>query len=187
MTCIAGDVTYGQAAMVSCSNLDTSISVRSIKLSGDDIDAIRRVLLQLDNAVGTSQACVPRDHDLRRIARRILEFRRSRASFLNPAMLGEPAYEMLLCLYIAEDPGEPLTPARLAELTDVPHSSALRWIDYLVDKELVTRGAHPKDRRATVIDLTSKGKQALDDLLGTFHGMESAPANLNGEFEHSEA
>lgn len=175
--------------MESCLNLDRREPSKVIKLSGDDIAAVRRVLSQLDEAVGMSQPPVLRGHELRRIACRILEFRRSRATFLNAAMLGEPAYEMLLCLYVSEGAGDPMTPARLAELTDVPHSSALRWIDYLVDKELVTREAHPSDRRATVIDLTPKGKQALDALLQALHekGMSGAPENIDGRLQASEA
>jgi DNA-binding MarR family transcriptional regulator len=92
----------------------------------------------------------------------MLELRRSRTEFLNRAMLGEPAYEMLLRLYVSV---EPLTAARLADLAGVPHSSAVRWIDYLASKDLVTRDKHPKDRRATVIELTLKGKETLDALL----------------------
>lgn len=135
---------------------------KTINLSSEDLASVRRVLSHLDGH-GDPLSEPPADAGrLREIAARMLDLRRSRMEFLNRAMLGEPAYEMLLRVYVSS---EPLTAARLADLTGVPHSSALRWIDYLVSKELVTRNRHPKDRRATVIDLTLKGKETLDALL----------------------
>jgi DNA-binding MarR family transcriptional regulator len=138
------------------------VPTKTINLSIEDLASVRRVLSHLDDG-GDQPLQPPADGDrLREIAARMLELRRSRTEFLNRALLGEPAYEMLLRVYVAP---EPLTAARLADLTGVPHSSALRWIEYLASKELVTRGRHPKDRRATVIGLTPKGKETLDALL----------------------
>lgn len=148
-----------------------------MKLSRQDIASVRRVLSHLDDAVEAPPETELQTNDLRLIARRILEWRRCRAAILNPAMLGEPAFEMLLCLYVSEEDCEPLTGARLAEMTNVPHSSAMRWIDYLLTKELVTRDPHPNDRRATVIELSLKGREALDSILRTLHdgGMRALP------------
>jgi DNA-binding MarR family transcriptional regulator len=135
---------------------------KTIKLSSEDIASVRRVLSHLDDRVDSHPTPPAHGDHLKTIAVRMLELRRSRTEFLNRAMLGEPAYEMLLRLYVS---AEPLTAARLADLAGVPHSSAVRWIDYLASKDLVTRDRHPRDRRATVIDLTLKGKETLDALL----------------------
>jgi DNA-binding MarR family transcriptional regulator len=80
----------------------------------------------------------------------------------------------LLRLYVADGSGDCLTPARLADLSGIPQSSALRWIEYLASKEFVNRERHPNDRRATVIGLTAKGKEALDALLRMVHEAEFA-------------
>ena len=151
------------------SDLALAVTTKTIKLSSEDVASFRRVLTSLDQPENSTPFAEPAEHHLRAIALRMLELRRARSEFLNPAMLGEPAYEMLLHLYVAEGSNDPLTPARLADLSGIPHSSALRWIEYLVSKELATRERHPHDRRATVIDLTAKGKDALDALLRMVH------------------
>lgn len=63
-------------------------------------------------------------------ARKILLTRDLRTSTFGSDM-AEPAWEMLLSLYIGEHSREHLTAANLAMLTDVPPSTAIRWLGYL--------------------------------------------------------
>jgi hypothetical protein len=108
------------------------VPTKTIKLSSEDIASVRRVLSHLgDQDDSDSQDPTGKDH-LRATARRILELRGCRTEFLNRAMLGEPPYEILLRLYVSEASGDPMTAARLADLAGIPHSSAMRWMDYLV-------------------------------------------------------
>jgi DNA-binding MarR family transcriptional regulator len=151
------------------SDFAPTVPAKTINLSSEDIASFRRVLTSLDEQDNCAGLAEPHEDSLRAIAFAILELRRARAEFLNPAMLGEPAYEMLLRLYVSEDCSDPLTPARLADLCGIPQSSALRWIEYLATRELVTRDRHPKDRRATVIGLGANGKEALRAFLRTIH------------------
>jgi DNA-binding MarR family transcriptional regulator len=145
------------------------VPTKTIKLSSEDIASVRRVLSHLgDQDDSDSQDPTGKDH-LRATARRILELRGCRTEFLNRAMLGEPPYEILLRLYVSEASGDPMTAARLADLAGSPHSSAMRWMDYLVSKDLVTRDRHPNDRRATAISLTPKGTEALEAYLEIIH------------------
>lgn len=77
-------------------------------------------------------------------------------------MLGEPAFDMLLALYTAADEGAGVTLARLSELSGVPQSSGLRWVDYLCAKKLISRTAHPTDKRAAIVELTQQGRATLE-------------------------
>ena len=167
--------------MCSClSVLARPVTTKTIKLSSEDIASFRRVLVSLDEQDSPAGFAEPPEDRLRAIAHGVLELRRARTEFLNPAMLGEPAYDMLLCLYVSEGSADPLTPARLADLSGVPQSSALRWIEYLVSKELVARDRHPNDRRASVVGLTAKGREALEALLRMIHEGELLKLSNNG-------
>lgn len=102
---------------------------------------------------------------LQAIARKVFLHRRERLKKLNPAMFGEPAWDMLLALYFTEDAGPRQTVGRLIKMSNAPATSALRWVHYLEKEQLVVREAHPNDRRAMFLDLTSKARGVLEDYL----------------------
>lgn len=96
-------------------------------------------------------------------ARSILRVRRARERLLGRAALGEPAFDLLLSLYLrAEQKETSLT--SLAGPIGIPYSSAMRWIRYLVDKGLVNRTESKSDRRSICVQLTPSGRAALDEL-----------------------
>ncbi len=76
-------------------------------------------------------------------------------------MFGEPAWDMLLILYI-EQGGPQLTMGRLARIAGASATTALRWIEYLEGQGLTRRQSHPTDRRTFFVRITDRGLQALD-------------------------
>ena len=76
-------------------------------------------------------------------------------------MFGEPAWDMLLLLY-AQDSGQRQTVNRLIELSEGSKTTALRWIDYLETQRLIERSSHPTDRRMAFVELTEKGRGAIE-------------------------
>lgn len=94
-------------------------------------------------------------------ARQTFIQRRRRARFFNPGMFSEPAWEVLLALYI-EHNGRRLTIAQLTEYVGLPSTTVLRWLDYLEDQQLVARRSNPMHGRTILIELTEKGRTALD-------------------------
>ena len=97
-------------------------------------------------------------------ARRILYGRRIRAQMFEPAMFGEPAWDMLLTLYVHEAAGHRPTRANLAQSAEVPPSAAVRWQDYLERQELIelTHGATDGPLH---LRLTPKARDKLNDYL----------------------
>jgi MarR family transcriptional regulator, organic hydroperoxide resistance regulator len=59
----------------------------------------------------------------------------------------------------------PLTNRQLAEQAGVASPTATRMVDVLLDRRLVTRLEDPVDRRAVLISLTPKGREALSSKL----------------------
>jgi DNA-binding MarR family transcriptional regulator len=112
-----------------------------------------------------SSDLVPAEELLAR-AESILRVRRSGERLLNRAMLAEPAFDLLLCLYVRS--GEPETSlSSLARHAGIPYSSALRWIRYLADKGLVLLTQSRSDRRANCVELTRSGRSIMDEMLAT--------------------
>jgi len=88
--------------------------------------------------------------------------RRSRRSKLLPeAMFGEPAWEILLLLYL-EQRGARLTIARLTNGVGIAPTTVLRWLSFLQDRQLVVREDHPTDQRSFFVELTENAIEALD-------------------------
>ena len=143
---------------------------KTINLSQTDLESVQRLLTSLADVGSGGLEADGEAMQLRlvNIARTSLSVRRRRSDYLHRAMLGEPAYDMLLGLYVAEAEGESLTAARLADRAGVAPSSALRWIDYLAAKELIVREPHPSRKRASVLKLSCKGRAALE---GIFRSM----------------
>jgi DNA-binding MarR family transcriptional regulator len=110
---------------------------------------------------GAANNHVDRDVLLARI-RRHLSNRRLRTSYLNRAIFGEPAWDMLLVLYITESAGGRQSVRRLADWVGTPVSTTLRWINYLAKERLVQKEAHPNDRRMVFVTLLDKGRELLE-------------------------
>jgi DNA-binding MarR family transcriptional regulator len=99
--------------------------------------------------------------------RAIMSERKRRTHFFSKAMFGEPAWDMLLALYITDFAGRRQTISKLVGWVNAPRSTANRWIDYLERERLVERTPHPNDRRFVFIDLADKGRRLLDEYFST--------------------
>lgn len=107
----------------------------------------------------------PDRHSLLSKARLVLGARRIRSQYFHPDLFGEPAWEILLALYVAEESGPRFTTSRLAEWIGTPLTTVARWVKALEEQSLVGRADHPTDRRVVFIHLLDKGRKALDAYL----------------------
>jgi DNA-binding MarR family transcriptional regulator len=97
-------------------------------------------------------------------AKSILRVRRARERLFCRAMLGEPAFDLLLCLFVRSGQKE-TSLTSLAKLAGIPNSSAMRWIRYLCDKGLIELTDSHLDRRALCIQLTPSGRSVMEEFL----------------------
>lgn len=72
-----------------------------------------------------------------RLAKAILAFRRHRSDLLPGELFGEPAWELLLEMFIADASGVPITARDVADRADVHHSVMARWLKHLSKMRLV--------------------------------------------------
>ncbi|WP_185829182.1 MarR family transcriptional regulator [Sphingomonas ginkgonis] len=138
-----------------------------IALSASDAREAARLLGLLtgqEEAAGRKTGVAPGSQREVAISRARREFseRKRRAEFFSAAMFGEPAWDILLALYVTEGTHGRHTMTSIRDLVGVPLTTALRWADYLERERLIARSQHPTDRRSMIIELTDKGRQTLD-------------------------
>ena len=89
------------------------------------------------------------------LAAAILDFRRSRSKILPPDLFAEPAWDLLLELFVADAEGRRLTARHVCDRANVPPSVMSRWLKHLSQSGFVV----------------GDGKGDLDDLLTLSAGM----------------
>jgi DNA-binding MarR family transcriptional regulator len=97
-------------------------------------------------------------------AKTILRVRGARERLLGRGAIGEPAFDLLLCLYVRSEEKE-ASLTSLAKASGTPNTSAMRWIRYLGDRGLVEFSESTSDRRAMRVQLTPAGRTVMDEFL----------------------
>jgi DNA-binding MarR family transcriptional regulator len=94
--------------------------------------------------------------------RAILGARRRRDRLFEAGLFADPAWDMLLELYLAELMGKRrLSVGCLCQSAAVPATTALRWIRCLEEKGLAQRAPDPVDARRIFINLSDAGFEAM--------------------------
>ncbi len=98
------------------------------------------------------------------MARATYAKRRKRASiFGDPELFGEPGWDILLDLYIAQAEQKPVSVSSACIGSASPPTTGLRWLGVLADQGLVERQHDPDDQRRVLVRLTKKGLGAMDE------------------------
>jgi DNA-binding MarR family transcriptional regulator len=77
-----------------------------------------------------------------------------RANYINGSLLTDPAWDMLLDLFIQKIRRRRVSTSSLCLTTNVPRTTALRWIDVLQEEGLLHRSAVHDDDRLEVVEIT---------------------------------
>lgn len=94
-------------------------------------------------------------------ARVELKAREHRHRHFPSSLFGEPAWEMLIALYLSQEGYE--TVCNLINGCQLPHATGLRWLHVLENHHLVRRRPHHKDKRVILIELTENAQCDLDN------------------------
>jgi hypothetical protein len=106
------------------------------------------------------------------LARQTYALRRKRtAIFGNPELFGEPAWDILLDLYIAQADGKAVSVSSACIGSASPPTTGLRWLGVLAEEGLVMRENDADDNRRVLVRLTRVGVTAMErflDAIGNF-------------------
>ena len=94
-----------------------------------------------------------------------MEMRQLRHKFFNPAMFGEPAFDMLLALYVTNARPPIVSLRMLSPLVGVSESSAVRWLKFLVSEGLAFSVGGDGDPGAIHAAITGKGRIVMGEYL----------------------
>lgn len=131
--------------------------------------ATKSAIDQLEAAVARVKAEIvsARPTDLAAVASRIYKARRRRDDAFD-GFFGEPAYDMLLDLFCARANNARVSVSALGIASGAPGTTALRWIEAMLDRGLIVREPDTLDGRRSWVRLTEKGlrlmTQHLEDL-----------------------
>ena len=102
------------------------------------------------------------------IARRICRLRRRRdllMGALAEGLFGEPAWDMLIDLYVGQREGRAVSASDLCIAAAVPIATALRHIHALKDRGLIERYADPAGGSRIFVRLTEAALNAVEAVL----------------------
>ncbi|MEM7664573.1 MAG: winged helix DNA-binding protein [Pseudomonadota bacterium] len=166
------DAEYG------CASHGNADSPQDLKPFADQLMAIAKQLregefqsmppIAVNGKDGNASASAPGDlarsrSEYAEIARRTYAIRRQRgAIFGNAELFGEPAWDILLDLYVAYTDGNPVSVSSACIGSAAPPTTGLRWLGVLAEHDLVVREQDPDDQRRVLVRLTDRGVEAMD-------------------------
>ena len=98
-------------------------------------------------------------------ARKYLKARRRRETLFPADLFGEPAWDILLSLYVAQAERRPVSISSACIAAAVPSTTALRWIGKLEASGLVVRRPDSQDHRFTWLTLTPGVSERVEQWL----------------------
>lgn len=101
----------------------------------------------------------------------ILTARRARETYFGPCVFADPGWDILLSLYIAKLQGKTLSVAPLSDMSGVPASTTLRWVDILDHAGWVKRTPDQIDRRRVNVEISDRGIATLQVYFDAIAGL----------------
>lgn len=97
------------------------------------------------------------------LAREAYARRRERSAiFGNAELFGEPAWDILLDLYVAYAEQKPVSVSSACIGSAAPPTTGLRWLGVLSEQGLIVREHDPEDQRRVLVRLSESGIGAMD-------------------------
>ena len=116
----------------------------------------------------SSRALEQRAPKLASVALGELSARRARAAFFRPPILGEPAWNMLLDLFVHQNAGTGVSVTSATIASDAPQATALRYVALMQSEGLIERCSSTTDRRVCYLRLTQEGYRRIGTWLSSY-------------------
>lgn len=164
-----------------------------------EIDSPERMLLNAETLIAAASAAVSKalNHidparqspsvkadpvdiqTLAATARRLIVERRMRDRLLNtPELFGEPAWDILLDLFVAHVSGQLVSTSNACISSTAPATTGLRYLKALEDKKLIERVRHQSDGRVVYVSLTQNAVTQMIHLLSRYANEKVPPARF---------
>jgi DNA-binding MarR family transcriptional regulator len=130
-------------------------------------DTLKHLVAELGGADRPASESKPdlQDPTPLEVAKLVHRLRLRRNDHFSSRLFGEPAWDMLLDLYINHADGKRVTVTSLCIAANVPATTALRHIQTLEQSGEVVRRPDPRDGRRHYIDLSDQGRERMEKAL----------------------
>jgi hypothetical protein len=161
-----GDILRETAHRIGDAGLSEQISI--INPLADELMAIAARLRAAASNAGEDGAVLalvaprPARNHLALARQAYAQRRRRETIFGNPDLFGEPAWDILLDLFIAQGEGKPVSVSSACIGSAAPATTGLRWLGVLADEGLVLRENDPEDHRRVLVRLSPTGLAAME-------------------------
>lgn len=102
-------------------------------------------------------------------ARLLCDQRDRRRKYISADLLGEPAWDMMLDLFMQYAGGAKVSTTSLSIASQAPATTALRYITLLEDGGYIVRTQSEYDKRVSLVGLTDTGVLAMGRYLEDIH------------------
>jgi len=99
-------------------------------------------------------------------AERLYAERRRRDALFPDGLFGEPAWDLLLALYLAHDKGKAMILCRAYQAAGASDTTGRRLLDRMEEEGLITRRRAPRSRKMRIVELTDLAVARLTEYLG---------------------
>ena len=124
------------------------------------LNGLRRILnaIELEEAVSRQGRADP---DMLAFTRRMINERYRRFQYFDGHLFSDPAWDIMLELFVAEIEVREVPVTNLCFTSNVPDTTVLRWIKTLCHEELVVRHKDKIDKRRVLVQLTRPASEAM--------------------------
>ncbi len=149
------------------------MAVRNAPITSDRLTEVAEQLKRLSDELAAEAGIDPSDTEngpsLVALAQEVMRARSYRFQFFNADLFREPAWEMMLDLFIHQLQRKEVTVSSLAIASGVPHATALRHIARLEQEDIIRRHPDPADSRRVVLTLSPDAARSIETILRRFH------------------
>jgi hypothetical protein len=98
-------------------------------------------------------------------AERLYAERRRRDALFPDELFGEPAWDLLLAMFIARDKSQAMILCKAYKAAGVSDTTGRRLLDRMEEDGLITRRRAPRSRKMRIVELTDLAVAQLTDYL----------------------
>ena len=139
------------------------------RLMTDAPEAMRRAAEALGPEAKRASRSGTHRRPLAQLALLLYRFRRFREGLFPGDLFADPAWDILLNLYIAETLDEPVSVTSASIAAAAPPSTGLRYVKRLEEVGIIARALDPEDRRRAFLRLTPLGTRQVERVLAGFY------------------
>lgn len=115
--------------------------------------------------------------ELADFAESLYRHRRRRIRYLPEKIFAEPAWDILLDLYVNGVRGRPVSITSACIAGDIPATTGLRWLGVLEQEKLIEREISKTDARVTLVRLTRSAHERMREFFAEASRNTATPGN----------